>query len=194
MPIDPQAENRWDRANHAYEHYHRFIAAKPNPYVLTFADLAFVKNFKGGMALIAEPVDTFAAKLRVYQDALNACAIIPAFACSFSNMDNADYCRVKKAIVAFATLPTETASHIAGFGSSFASALLHFYFPKIVPILDKRALNGSRVHGLRKPSGKIVTNILPLYSALIDAFHARLQQDKRLTLRDLDREWFIERL
>ncbi len=194
MPIDPQAARNWDRADHAYKHYRRFIVAKLDPYALDFADLAFVKNFKGGMAQIAEPVANFDAKLRLYENALRACAADPGFALTFSMMQDSEYCRVQKVIVAFAAKPEEPASHIAGFGSSFASALLHFYFPRIVPILDKRALNGSNVQGLRVDGGRIVTNLLPLYPALIDAFRKRLIQDHQLTLRDIDREWFIEKL
>ena len=57
-------------------------------------------------------------------------------------MVDPDYPRIRTAIVAFATLPETNAADISGFGCSFASALLHFHFPKLVPILDKRALNG----------------------------------------------------
>lgn len=194
MPIDNRAVTNWGRAQHAYEHYQIFIAAKPDKYVLSFADLAFVKNFKGGSALIGEPVVTFGAKLRHYEHALRACAADPAFALTLSSIPNPDYSRVRSAILAFAALRETAVSDISGFGSSFASALLHFYFPLVVPILDKRALNGSSVAGLKVDHNNNVTNPLQLYPALIDNCRTRLIQNQQPTLRELDRDLFIEQL
>ncbi len=194
MPIDNRAVTNWSRAQHAYEHYRQFIAAKSSRYALSFADLAFVKNFKGGSALIAEPVATFAAKLHHYEQALSACAADPAFSLTLSTIPAGDYSRVRKLILDFVTLPEARASDIAGFGCSFASALLHFHFPLVVPILDKRALNGSGVQGLQVDSYNNVQNLLALYPALIDACRTRLQQQTTLTLRELDRQLFIEKL
>ncbi len=194
MPIDNRAVTNWGRAQHAYEHYQSFIAAKPDKYALAFADLAFVKNFKGGSAFIDEPVATFAPKLRPYEDALRACAADTAFALTLSTVPDSDYIRVRNIITAFAALPETPASDISGFGSSFASALLHFYFPLLVPILDKRALNGSGVRGLQVDRYNNVTNLLSLFPALIDNCRTRLQQNQQLTLRELDRQLFIEQL
>ena len=163
MPTDNRAVTNWKRAQHAYEHYQSFISAKPEKYALTFADLVFVKNFKGGNAFLDEPVVTFAPKLQCYEAALRACAADPSFSLTLSSIPNADYNRVRDAIIAFATLPEQSVSDISGFGSSFASALLHFYFPLLVPILDKRALNGSGVPGLQVDSYNNITNLLALY-------------------------------
>lgn len=161
---------------------------------MSCADLAFVLNFKGGSACIREPVATLADKLRHYEHALRACAADPVFALTLSTIPDEDYNRVRSTILAFASLPGNPESRISGFGSSFASALLHFYFPLVVPILDKRALNGSGVQGLRVNSSDAVTNLLELYPDLVDNFRTRLQQDQQTTLRELDRRWFIERL
>lgn len=194
MPTDNRAVTNWRRAQHAYEHYQSFIADKSDKYALAFADLAFVKNFKGGRAFIDEPMATFAHKLRHYEAALRACVADPAFAFTLSTVPDSDYSRVRDTITAFAALPETPASDISGFGSSFASALLHFYFPVLVPILDKRALNGSGVPGLRVDSQNNVTNLLVLYPALIDNCRERLQQNQQPTLRELDRQLFIEEL
>jgi len=196
MPIDKGAVARWRRAQHAYEHYKRFIADKPAKLALAFADLVFVKNFKGGSAFIDEPVATFDAKLSHYERALRACDVDPAFAhtLTLATIPDGDYGRVRSTIVAFAALPETPAFKISGFGSSFASALLHFYFPLIVPILDRRALNGSGIPGLRVNRQNNITKPLLLYPALIDNCRASLQQNQQLTLRELDRQLFIEEL
>lgn len=194
MPIDRGAVTRWRNAQQAYEHYQLFISAKPDKYALAFADLVFVTNFKGGNAFISEPVATFAPKLQCYEAALRACAADQSFALTLATIPDPDYSRVHNAIIAFATLPEQSTSDISGFGSSFASALLHFYFPLVVPILDKRALNGSGLPGLNVDSNNNVTNLLALYPPLIDNCRERLRQNQQLTLRELDGQLFIEQL
>lgn len=194
MPIDKQAKTNWCRAQQAYEHYQCFIAAKPSRYALSFADLAFVKNFKGGNAIIAEPVSTFSAKLTIYEKALQACADDSAFSLTLATIAPKDFPRIQKQIVDFVTLPEASASHIAGFGCSFASALLHFHFPLIVPILDKRALNGSGIQGLEVDSANNVKNLLDLYPELINYCRACIRKQPSLTLRTLDSQLFIQQL
>jgi hypothetical protein len=194
MLIDHRAEGQWNRAQHAYDHYQQFINAKSDRYALSFADFACVKNFKGGSATIAEPVATFAPKLLNYERAIRLCAADPAFGLTLSTILIQDYARVRNLIVDFGTLSETAASHINGFRCSFASALLHFHFPRVVPILDKRALNGSGVPGIQVDRFNNVTNLLALYPKLIDACRARLLQRPNLTLRELDRLLFIEQL
>ena len=194
MPTDNKAIGQWNRAQHAYEHYLRFIAAKPDRCTLTFSDLVFVKNFKGGSATIAEPVATLAGKLQHYEKAIRLCAANPAFGLTLATIPNQDYDRVRELVVRFAGLPELPASDINGFGCFFALALLHFYFPAVVPILDKRALNGAGIQGLQVDKYNNVQNLLELYPALIDAFQTQLQNQPGLTLRQLDRTLFIQKL
>jgi hypothetical protein len=194
MPTDKKAISQWDRSQHAYEHYLRFIAAKPDHYALTITDLIFVKNFKGGSATIAEPVATLTGKLQPYEKAIRLCAVDPAFGLTLASIPNQDYGRVRDLMVSFSGLPELPASDINGFGCSFASALLHFYFPEAVPILDKRALNGAGIQGLQVDKYNNVLNLLELYPALIDACRTQLQQRPRSTLRQLDRALFIQKL
>ena len=196
MPIDKKAEKQWDRSQNAYDHYIRFIAGKSDRYTLTFADLVFVKNFKGGSAIIAESVTGLAAKLGYYEKASRLYAADPAFCCTLSTILDQDYVRVRDLMVSFADLPNKPASDINGFGCSFASALLHFYFPDVVPILDRRALNGSGIDLKSLPVDNFnnVQNLLAHYPDLIDAFRSQLQSQSGLALRQLDRNFFVRQL
>lgn len=194
MPIDKRAVSQWRRAQSAYQHYRVYIGAKPNRHALTFTDLVYVKNFKGGSATIAEPVATFGVKIEPYEEALQQCAADPGFGYSLTTVPAHLYPGVRHRMINFASLPNNSASDISGFGESFATALLHFYFPTLVPILDKRALNGSGVKGISVDRYNNVTNLLALYPALIDAFRGALIATPALTLRDVDQQWFSQTL
>jgi len=81
----------------------------------------------------------------------------------------------------------------SGFKCSYASALLHFYFPNLVPILDRRVLNGIGIKVKRNKQGQVV-NIERYYSALIDLFHSYLKYNPNKSLRDYDKENFVKPL
>jgi hypothetical protein len=185
---------KWDRASHAYSHYEVYLNIKPKLHDLSFTDLVYVKNFKGGSATITEPMCKFADKISYYTEGIHDIALDSAGGSSLGILEETEYERIKNKIVRFATLPEQKKADISGFGCSFASALLHFHFPLLVPILDKRALNGSGLYGLTVDKQGNVTNLLELYPALIDYFRLRLKNDLLLTLRDLDRELFIKKL
>lgn len=174
-------------ASHAYEHYLVYLATKTPPLALTFTDLIYVANFKGGSATVAEPVGTLAVKLAHYSDRLQLFARDPASRLSLGAVPDADYPRIRAAMVAFAALPESPETDISGLGSSFASALLHFHFPRLVPILDRRALSGSVLGGLTVSAYGQVTNALQLYPALTDYCHQRLRLAPAMTLRELER-------
>ena len=42
-------------------------------------------------------------------------------------------------------LTNATGSKIDGLGPSYASTILHFYYPCLIPILDRSALNGANI-------------------------------------------------
>ena len=195
MPIDNRATTTWTRAQEVYEHYQHYIESKQDKYALTFTDLVYVKNFKGGMTIISEPVATFSTKIGPYEKALRALAEDECVLKSLGQLDDIEYARVRDAIVTFSGMTRPKQTPIEGFGVSFASALLHFYFPDFVPILDRRALNGSQIPGLNvDPRTKQVVNLFELYVSLIDYFRRRLRKETTLTLRLLDKELFIQKL
>jgi hypothetical protein len=194
MGASAKAAGTWDRAEHAYHHYVDYVARKPDKYALSFTDLVYVKNFKGGSTVIAEPIATLAAKLQQYEQALRTASKDSAFSRALSDLDDQDYLEAREQIVAFAALSRRAEARINGFGVSFSSALLHFYFPRLVPILDRRAVNGANLKGIEVDAQDQVTNLLQLYPALVDCFRITLRENAELTLRELDRYLFSQEL
>jgi hypothetical protein len=194
MSASTKVAGTWDRAEHAYQHYLNYVASKSDPYALSFTDLVYVKNFKGGSTVIAEPRATLPAKLQKYEDMLRTASRDSAFSRALSDLDDEHYLRAREQIIAFAALSQRPEARISGFGVSFSSALLHFYFPMLVPILDRRAVNGANLKGIEVDAQDQVTNLLQLYPALIDCFRSMLRGNGKLTLRDLDRQLFSQEL
>lgn len=190
MPIDPKAKSTWLRAENAYQHYRQYMATKSNQFTLSFTDLIYVKNFKGGSSVIGESTTTLKEKLMHYEHAIRSFDAQPESKLTLAQLDDGPYESLRGKMVAFANLPNERNADINGFGVSFASTLLHFHFPHLVPILDRRALNGSLIPGLVVNGDNQVINLLDLYPALINYFRARLREDLSLTLRELDSRLF----
>lgn len=193
MQIDTKAQKTWERANHAYKHYICYIESKPDPISLSFTDLIFVKNFKGGMATICEPVATLSTKLQCYAESLRKFRADSAFCQPLAKLSDAEYMHVRDEIIRFVQ-PPKKLDKIDGIRASFASALLHFYFPAVVPILDRRVLNGAGIQGIRVNNQDEVVNSLELYPKLIDFFRSSLRSNPEKSLRELDRELFIQKL
>lgn len=77
MRVNRRAASSWNRDAHAYDHYLEFLSTKRERFTLTFTDLVYIKNFKGGSAVIAEPTASLRAKLRQYEVALTAFSALP---------------------------------------------------------------------------------------------------------------------
>jgi hypothetical protein len=189
------AERRWIKADNAYQYYQHYIDSKPDRYALTITDLIYVTNFKGGSAIIAEPPKSLAEKLNYYERQLRECASAPEFKRTLGSLNTKCYKLALSRIVAYANLTINRHAHIDGFRASFTSALLHFYFPRLVPILDRRGVNGARLYGIIvQPSNNQVNNLLELYPRLIAYCRTRLRASPQLTLRGLDRRLFAQPL
>lgn len=193
MPVDRRAESNWGRAENAYKHYVRYVDSKADRVALTFTDLVYVKNFKGGSAIIAEPQDTLVSKLARYERLLREIDAAPEFKQSLGHLKEDEYARAERRMVEFAGLGNSGSESISGFGVSFSSALLHFYFPELVPILDRRVLCGAGIAVQLDKQGQ-VKNLLGWYPSLIKYFRDRLKSDPQLTLRALDRSLFVEQM
>jgi hypothetical protein len=195
--IDRRAQRQWEKARVAYAYYADYINNKPGKHDLSILDMLFVANFKGGSATINEPPSTLAPKLKAYTIGLNF--IYKKFKnrslISLNQTELEQFCRLADTFIQLASQPN---THIDGFGESFASALLHFHFPELAPILDKRTLNGADVPGLQVDEYNNVRNMGDLYGALICKSHAILKQrqtrGKNWTLVKLDRELFCRAL
>lgn len=194
MVKDPKAEATWNRAAIAYGYFRKYIDSKPDRYGLSEVDLVFVKNFKGGNSIICELPQTLDSRLAHYERELRSAAEAAEFQGNLGAIDNDLYERARERMVRFVSLPSHNETRITGFGTSFSSALLHFYFPKVVPILDRRVLNGSGIPGLEVDEQGQVKNMLQLYPPLIDYFRDRLRRNSLLDIRSLDKELFCATL
>ena len=190
MPRKPEAT--WDMLNVAMKHFQAHIAVKADLCSLSLVDLLHVSNFKGGNASITEPEPGLARKLYAYEGVLRE--IAAAFD-SRTLRELNEHERTTHVGLArkFLDLTHEKATKIRGFGPSYASALLAAHFPDLLPVLDRRVLNGAGID-VRLDSQGQVRNLPSHYPALIEAFHKALVSKKGLSLRELDRIWFCHPL
>ena len=187
-----KAATQWDRAQKSYENYRAYLSRKSprsNPTQLTVIDLLYVRNFKGGNASIHELEAQVDEELRPLANLLET--ILSEFRGSdLKSLDSKEL----KALGARATEFLESADQVAihGFGPSAASAVLHFHAPRLLPILDRRVLNGAGIKVKRTKAGQVV-RIKQYYVPLLRRFHSTLRRRRTaLSIRELDREWFIK--
>jgi len=94
---------------------------------------------------------------------------------------------LKELALEFILLSQKEVTKINGFGSSFSSALLHAYFPNLIPILDSRVINGSGIKKVKKKQQ--VVDIHKYYEELIEYFWVRISKSKE-SIRKVDQELF----
>jgi hypothetical protein len=190
------AINRWEKARKAYEYAQRYIIKKSDKYNITEIDLVLVSNFKGGSASICEPIDSAQKRLLQYSEKLKE--IAKHF--GTENLSTLSKERLEKLVemaFSFIKLTKEAATKINGFGPSYASALLNIYFPELLPIIDRRVLNGAMIDGaqfadLNVKSGQ-VDEIEKHYKDYITYCYNRLRKSSH-SLETLDRELFSAEL
>ena len=139
---DKRAEQQWDKSDISYKNYVNFISSKSDKFKLTLIDLLYVSNFKGGYATINETEETITQKLFAYGQ------IFIEINAKFDNkkLNNLDNNELTE-LISFSEKLIKLTDYknenkIDGFSVSFLTTLLHFYFPNLYPILDRRVLNG----------------------------------------------------
>jgi hypothetical protein len=187
--INLRAANQWEKARIPYGYYLSHIKSKSPKHSLTVLDLLFVKNFKGGSATIAEPESRLTDKLKQYSKHLGE--ILEAFGGKeLGALGNKDLDALIQKVSTFLGLTRDSKTRIDGFGPSFASALLNAHLPELVPILDRRLLNGCAIAGVETDSQGQVKHIDKHYPDLIRDFHDRLSRDPAATIESIDRSLF----
>lgn len=194
--MNQRAQNQWKKARTPYRYLSSHIEEKPegNRYKLTLYDLLLVSNFKGGSATIAEDPIRLEQKLEAYGIKLSE--IGEQFnERELASLEGGDLERLIILAGDFCKLTKSEETKIDGFGPSFATALLNAYFPDLLPILDKRALNGASLISNQEDinSQGQVKSIENHYSALIRYFHEHMKERSK-KLHDLDEELFTQEL
>lgn len=182
----------WEILDHAMTHYQTYISSKKQRNSLSIVDLLYVSNFKGGNASITEPEATLDDKLKGYESVLSG--IADKFSDKkLSQLDDQETVELIGLCEKISDLTKDKNTKIRGFGASYASALLSAHFMDLIPVLDRRILNGAGIE-VEYDSQKQVKNIAQYYGKLIIACRSELLKRKNLTLRGLDKEWFTKDL
>jgi hypothetical protein len=184
-----KSETLWEKANISYRNYMNYIREKQERFEVTFIDLLYISNFKGGNASVHEDEVSVNSKLKKYSEHLKEIQN------RFDNrqlkeLSNEELTILKTRANSFLSLTQKDNTSVEGFKGSYASALLHFYFPDLIPILDRRVLNGTGIKKVWKKEQ--VKNIEQYYASLIDHFYHHLRNNPGKSLRAYDKENFIK--
>lgn len=185
---DKTALTRWNKSEISYQNYTKYIEVKPKKFDLSIIDLFYIKNFKGGSATTNEPESIIKTKLIPYSNMLTD--ISSKFSGKKLNEldQNEENELLKFAEDGFDLVHPKSRTKIDGFSYSFMTTLLHFYFPNLFPILDRRVLNGLNLIGENDlDSQKQVKSIHTFYPKLIKEFKLKTVD---MSIREFDKELF----
>jgi hypothetical protein len=184
-------ENRWDKSEISYQNYQEYIERKSNHFELSFIDLLYISNFKGGNATINEIETIIDQKLIQYSNGL--IKINKRFhGRKLSDLTDNEIEILIKMVDDIVSLTDKDSyqTKIDGFSSSYLSALLNAYFPDLVPILDRRLLISLKlVTKSDEDSQGQIKNIKSFYGLLIRQV-SKIVKDTGETLRVVDRRIF----
>ena len=184
-------ENRWDKSEISYQNYQEYIRNKADYFILTFIDLLYISNFKGGNATINERETVINQKLIQYSIGLKE--IDKSFhGRKLSDLTDSDIENLIKMLNGIISLTDKDSFHsrIDGFSTSYLSALLNAYFPELIPILDRRLLiNLKLVSDSDKDSQGQIKNIKRFYESLIKRISEKVKESGK-SIREIDREYF----
>jgi hypothetical protein len=187
--IDKGAEKRWIKADNSFQNYYDYLGKKANKFELTFIDLLYIANFKGGNATIRGSEKTINDKLRSYSKKI----IDIEYKFNSDKLAALNKRKLNKLVKLISKLLELThkdkISKIDGFSVSYLSALLNAYFPELIPIIDRRVLYNLNI--LRKK--KISIDYEKYYARLLRKV-AAISQQKNKTIREIDKEYFIKKL
>jgi len=185
-----RAETQWDKADISYRNYLDYIDTKKDKFELTLIDLLFVRNFKGGNASINEGGSSVNKKLARYSELLREIDSKLGTK-TLQELAREELTWLKDKARSFVCLTLDDETAIDGFKVGNASALLHFFFPELVPILDRRVLNGACIEAKLTKEGQVI-DIEKYYPALVQNFYDHLRNHPSKSLRDYDRECFVK--
>ena len=194
---DSKAEKSWKKSNVALENYNNYIKKKieiEKKFDLTLIDLLYISNFKGGNATINEKEGDINCKLKAYSSLF--IEIDKTFGNrNLSTLEEDEVKSLIKLVMKVIDLSKNAETCIDGFKSSYLSALLHSYFPNLIPILDRRLLInlGLVCNEGQLNSQKQVKNIKFYYPELIKKLHEKSKNPKK-SVRELDEIFFKQKL
>ena len=184
-------ENRWDKSEISYRNYQGYIDKKSNHFELSFIDLLYISNFKGGNATINGKETVINVKLIHYSIGLKE--IDKRFhERKLSDLTDGEIENLIKMVDEIVRLTDKVSlqSKIDGFSASYLSALLNSYFPDLIPILDRRLLrNLNLVEDSDRDSQEQIKNIKSFYGKLIKEISKKVKESGE-SIREVDRRIF----
>lgn len=189
---DKRALQQWNKSNISYNNYLNFISTKSDKFNLTLIDLLYVSNFKGGYATVNEPEEVITEKLVAYGKLFKEInsKFYDRKLCNLDENQTIELINFSEKLIKLTDYKSK--NKIDGFSVSFLTTLLHFYFPNLYPILDRRVLNGLKLLTEKDLNSQgQVKNLKNFYSKLILEFKQRTHLK---TFRELDKELFIKKI
>ena len=188
--VDRKADSNWNDSNVLLLDYKKYIESKKEKFNLTFIDLLYVSNFKGGNSTIKGNEKAINIVLKKYSVHFKK---IDEIYGEKTLIDLNDFEKVELIKTIELTMKDLIESHnINGFKYSYMSALLHAYFPNLLPILDRRILINLGLVTINDiDSTKQVKKIEQFYGSLVNKFIDILIADKTKSIRNVDYENFI---
>ncbi len=191
--MDKAAETKWDKAAISLENYKEYYKKKTNKFDLTLIDLLYISNFKGGNATINEKEDEkFDVKLQKYGEVLIEIDNIYKDR-NLAEINDTELEKLNEYINKIIKLSQEKETAIDGFKSSYISALLHSYFPNLIPVLDRRILFNLGIVDIedkKNAPNEQIKEIEQHYKELIRKIR-NISKDENKSIRDIDRDYFI---
>ena len=193
ISVDKKADRNWNDANILLLNYKEFIESKKEKFNITFIDLLYVSNFKGGNSTIKGNEKDINIILKEYSVSFKKLNNIYGEK-SLIEINDDELVELIK-IIELTMKNLIVNYNINGFKYSYMSALLHAYFPNLLPILDRRLLiNLDLVFSKDLDSTKQVKKIEQYYGSLVNKFRDILVMNDTKSIRHIDYENFILKL
>ena len=188
--VDKKAHKKWITSHVLLLDYQEYINKKVDKLSLTFIDLLYISNFKGGNSTIKCGEENINITLKEYSNSLKKLNKIYSGK-SLIELNDIETEELIKTVEL--TIKDLIENHnINGFKYSYMSALLHAYFPNLLPILDRRILINLELVTINDiDSTKQVKKIEQFYGSLVNKFRDILIADKTKLIRNVDYEIFI---
>ncbi len=194
MENEKRTTTNWEKSGISLTNYQTYI--KDKELNLTFIDLLYISNFKGGNATINEAEELINQKLKTYY---TPCFVEIKSKFGLKKLDELNPAEIQELISIvnkIMALTTKKESSIDGFKTSFLSALLHAHFENLIPILDRRILINLEIvnNESQLNKDKQVKKIEDYFGSLIKKFQDKLQTPEQQTIRAIDKVYFVKGL
>lgn len=191
--IDKRATTLWDKSNKSYINYQNYLERKEDKFRLTMVDLLCISNFKGGFGSIHEEEKEVRRKLIAYSK------VLVEIDARFGGRElwelSEEQCDELIGLIKRACDLTKmkTSTKIDGIGVSYLSALLNAYFPKLIPIIDRRILINMKLVAQKDVRYGQIVDIENFYEPLVKRV-ATIWRESGTDIREIDEAYFKRKL